>query len=840
MIDGNKQGTVVTFASGEDSTTVLSGFTVTNGYIKGGVSLSYSAAGIVCTNKAGPILDNLKICYNKARGDEYFLGGGAFCGKKSYPIFRNVFIYKNSTDFAANSSGGVLCKDSSDVMMVNCTIKDNSGSDGGGIGCMNALLELYECRIENNHAHLGGGIYGFHSDIRLNGVSVTGNISGRGGGLYFHKISGRLVNVSINQNKVSTFGQCEGGGLYARLSDLFLKKCKIHENIATMDYRASFGGGLSLNENQIIIQESTIENNHARYGGGISCFRSEVELYKVVLEKNFANKNGNGGGIYLKQSSLELTETIVRRNVSQSYGGGIYIEYDDRFPTGTLFSDEQELSNIYLNKAFYGGGDVACSFNCPMVEIFVDTFTTSDPDQDQIYPLDRINVTMNQAFVTQKKQDLYVSPNGSDSNAGILPSQAFKTVDHALFVADADRLNPITIHLTSGIYSKTETGENFPLFVPSYVSLVGENMKTILDGEGRSGLLRFYKTKGSQIKNMIIERGFAAEGGGIFSQQSQSLFFENLIIRHNRSNSRGGGGMRIQDNAYENILNDNIHIKNVSFVNNQFLPYPNNSTRGSGGLEIKDAKVNIVSSTFANNLSEKSSEKIYAGGISILGDESKVNIINNIVFNNQPNNIMIASIANPQVHFAYSNIQNGLAGVIGGADSTVSWLEGNIDADPRFLGGEPFDYRLTRHSPCIDSGTPFYVWKEDTLVDLTPDQYLGSAPDMGAFEFDPDTGVESGTKQPAQFRLEQNYPNPFNPTTTICYALPEACHVKLTIMDSLGRTVAVLIDKQQRAGRHEILWDGKNDEGALIASGVYFYKLTGGEYGTVRKLLFVR
>jgi flagellar hook assembly protein FlgD len=59
-------------------------------------------------------------------------------------------------------------------------------------------------------------------------------------------------------------------------------------------------------------------------------------------------------------------------------------------------------------------------------------------------------------------------------------------------------------------------------------------------------------------------------------------------------------------------------------------------------------------------------------------------------------------------------------------------------------------------------------------------------------------------------------------------------------MDILGRTVAVLIDKQQRAGRHNILWDGKDDKGALVASGVYVYTLTAGDSKEMKKLLLVR
>jgi hypothetical protein len=78
---------------------------------------------------------------------------------------------------------------------------------------------------------------------------------------------------------------------------------------------------------------------------------------------------------------------------------------------------------------------------------------------------------------------------------------------------------------------------------------------------------------------------------------------------------------------------------------------------------------------------------------------------------------------------------------------------------------------------------------------------------------------------PQDFSLLQNYPNPFNPTTTIRYALPEAARVNLSIYNMLGQRVATLTDEAQNAGYHEAIWDGRNEAGVPVASGVYFYKI---------------
>jgi hypothetical protein len=88
---------------------------------------------------------------------------------------------------------------------------------------------------------------------------------------------------------------------------------------------------------------------------------------------------------------------------------------------------------------------------------------------------------------------------------------------------------------------------------------------------------------------------------------------------------------------------------------------------------------------------------------------------------------------------------------------------------------------------------------------------------------------------PAKFSLSQNYPNPFNPSTSLSYALPEDCHVKIEIFDILGRRIETLVDAWQPAGNYTVLWNGEGK-----SSGLYFYRIDAGEFSAARKMLLLR
>jgi flagellar hook assembly protein FlgD len=101
-------------------------------------------------------------------------------------------------------------------------------------------------------------------------------------------------------------------------------------------------------------------------------------------------------------------------------------------------------------------------------------------------------------------------------------------------------------------------------------------------------------------------------------------------------------------------------------------------------------------------------------------------------------------------------------------------------------------------------------------------------------------GHETPPGTVTEFELEQNYPNPFNPVTVIRFLLPEPAPVSLSIYDLQGRLVRTLLKPGRiEAGVHSAVWDGTNDSGNQVPSGIYFCRLTAGNYKQTKKMLIL-
>jgi len=93
---------------------------------------------------------------------------------------------------------------------------------------------------------------------------------------------------------------------------------------------------------------------------------------------------------------------------------------------------------------------------------------------------------------------------------------------------------------------------------------------------------------------------------------------------------------------------------------------------------------------------------------------------------------------------------------------------------------------------------------------------------------------------PTVYALSPNYPNPFNPTTTINYSIPESGNVELAIFNAAGQKVRTLINEHQSASFYKVVWDGRNDTGESVASGIYFYRLVSGNFAKIQKMTLVK
>ncbi|MFQ5676768.1 MAG: T9SS type A sorting domain-containing protein, partial [bacterium] len=105
------------------------------------------------------------------------------------------------------------------------------------------------------------------------------------------------------------------------------------------------------------------------------------------------------------------------------------------------------------------------------------------------------------------------------------------------------------------------------------------------------------------------------------------------------------------------------------------------------------------------------------------------------------------------------------------------------------------------------------------------------------------TSVDSENEQalPTRFTLEQNYPNPFNPSTTIVYQLNTPATVKLTVYNVIGQKIRTLVkDQRQKAGDYSVQWDGRDDTGRMVASGLYMYRLESDKQVQTKKMLLLK
>ena len=159
-----------------------------------------------------------------------------------------------------------------------------------------------------------------------------------------------------------------------------------------------------------------------------------------------------------------------------------------------------------------------------------------------------------------------------------------------------------------------------------------------------------------------------------------------------------------------------------------------------------------------------------------------------------------------------------------------------------FLDGHAMRYQVWRSStgetvPINGFQVQFFDPNNGDLIAAQPFEAYGTA--VAAINFTT-TSVAEQQITPQSYALHQNHPNPFNPTTRISYELPEATDVQLVIYDIRGNVVKQLISGRQYAGHYEIEWDGRNNQGFQVVSGIYLLKIKTEKYSTIKKMTLTK
>lgn len=249
---------------------------------------------------------------------------------------------------------------------------------------------------------------------------------------------------------------------------------------------------------------------------------------------------------------------------------------------------------------------------------------------------------------------------------------------------------------------------------------------------------------GNTITNNQAGQGGSASGGGIYMENSNPELTDNVISNNHVAVSgsystpygRGGG---IYASGSNPVLRGNL------ITGNYVSGHLNSYARG-GALYLSGSDPDLINNTITDNtVGEGGTAYIIKEGGGIYAAASNPTLINTILWNDTQDEIFVSDSGVASViTVAYSDVQDGQAGVVTNGNATINNEGGNINADPLFVDAANGDYALQAGSPAIDAGTAYFEWQGRVLVDLSADQYVGAAPDMGAFEF----GDGGGQNQP--------------------------------------------------------------------------------------------
>jgi len=261
----------------------------------------------------------------------------------------------------------------------------------------------------------------------------------------------------------------------------------------------------------------------------------------------------------------------------------------------------------------------------------------------------------------------------------------------------------------------------------------------------------------STIRNNLAKYS----GGGIYLNNSNATLIANTIINNQagQGSSSNGGGLAVWYS--DPVLTDNVISGNSVYISGGyttpsgyggglFLRSSNatltgnlisdnhvnaalNSNARGGGLYLYYGSPVFVNNTISGNTLENTSTGYYSikEGGGIYSYYSNPVFVNTLLWEDAPQEIFANGNS---ATFAFSDVQGGQNGIVTN-NATINWEQGNISNDPRFVDPASGDFSLKSNSQAIDAGTAFFEWNGTTVVDLSPSEYNGSAPDMGAFEF---------------------------------------------------------------------------------------------------------
>lgn len=819
IIDGNQNGSVVTFVNGEDTTAVLIGFTITNGTNTGG-------GGIFC-NASSPKLEYLVITGNTGN-----VGGGILC-IQSNTSMQNLTFY-------GNSGNGIACN-SSNISLVNCILWNDypdeiifySGSlsviysniQGGWIGDGNIDENPQFVNPDTGNFNLTEISPCINSGDPFFPPDPDGTRADIGAFYYYNDTSEIVADFCVD----STVGFSQ---LTVNFTDL-----SVAFNCEITSWNWDFGDGeTSIEQNPIHTYNSggfytvslTVEDDNGN--SDTETKENYIIVYTVIEDGESVSGTWYAeNSPYLVQGLATVpdgqTLTIEPGTIINFYTGN-YTSYGSLYIYGKLIAQGSLNDSIVFTRYGSTNNWSIINFNNADSTSIIE-YSKIEYSNGLVIYHSNITISRNKfANIFQDGITCYGFSNPNINNNSIINNN-----ECGIYIVDS---NPT---IMNNIIKDNGLSTDYSGIICSGSNGIIEN--NIIRHNGGNGIyLPEYSSP--LIKNNTIEDN---EFPGIYCGDNSNPNIENNTIT---GNQWGGVYCENTNNPYiiNNIIQENewgiycLNQSNPNIINNLIIDSPND------GICCDNSSPVIINNTIVyNGLTFPNCAGIFCA------DNSNPTIINTILWENSTDFDFSGTGANPII--SYSLIQDS---------SLPSWVQdgGNniFGENPLFIDEIIGDFSLTNNSPCIDAGTP------DTTGLNLPENDLSGKPriyngivDMGAYEWQ-GYDVDKPHNPSTVTGLYQNYPNPFSAFTTIYFNI---CHgvaddAEIRIYNIKGQLVKQFKINPDCIGTkckiNEVVWDGTDEEGNKVPSGVYFYKLSArggsalggsyGEYSVAKKMLLIR
>jgi len=724
IIDGDSLGSVISIVSGEDSTTLLSGFTIQNGAdsIGGGIRIINSS----------PKIEYSKISNNHASQK----GGGIYC-TDSNPVISDCVVEKNIlTNESYSSFGGGICIIGSGGKLFNSQILNNKNFGfpgfGGGIYTDDGTTFFYDLFIYGNYASAyGGGISSWSDNSVFNNLEIKSNQSPKGGGF-----SSWGSNFIYNTLLTNNFGQ---NALFHWGGPLYLINSTVCNNAGhgIIVYEAS---SVSVDiYNSIIWGNSGIEIGGIYYGPNFRLFYNNIEpngiwegvdiiesIGNIELDPIFESRFGydyypSNESPCVNAGTLDTTGL----NLPQFDIAGNPRIYGNRIDMGAL--ENQEVKGlIHVPEDFITIQEaINAAFNGDTV--LVDTGTYVERINfigKNIVVASKYLTTLDTNYINQTIIDgdslgsVVTIINGEDSTtmlcgftvqngADTVGGGGIRIVNSNPTITNCHIRNNISNYgAGGGIYISSQGGKIL------HSTIENNKCRNKFGGPYAGGGI--YLEGNAELKYLTITDNSAAHGGGIYIKSSTETILSNLYIKNN-SGSIGAGALSLGGTFFNSVFDSN------------------HGGSGSLGSAIYcGADLSLINCTMINNSGAH-------GGIYIgvhPTDRIEIYAKNCIFWGNSPYDVYLQYPEPPntfgRAHLSYCNIKpEGIGGATGGAH----FLEGNIDADPLFESLFGYDYYPSNESPCVNAGTLDTTGLNLPQFDIAGNpRVFGNRIDMGALE----------------------------------------------------------------------------------------------------------